>query len=79
MADETLFPNVIHLGKKSRKEIKKYKKGYGKMFMEVQQILERAKANAPAGEEILPVVVIHKKKIKKGIVPGAPSALNFNF
>jgi len=71
--------NVIHLGKKSRKEIKKFKKGYGKMFMEVQQVIERAKTTAPAGQNVLPMVGLFRKKIKKGAVPGAPHVQNFNF
>jgi hypothetical protein len=79
MKDNAQFPNVIHMGKTSRKAIKKYKKGYGKMFMEVQQVAERAKATAPAGENVLPIVVLHRKKIKKGAIPGAANALNFNF
>jgi len=65
MSNNSQVSNVIHLGKKSRKEIKKYKKGYGKMFMEVQQVLDRAKATAAAGENVLPIVVLHRKKLKK--------------
>jgi len=33
MKDNSQPVNVIHLGKKSRKEIKKFKKGYGKLFL----------------------------------------------
>jgi len=67
MKDNSQSVNVIHLGKKSRKEIKKFKKGYGKMFMEVQQVIERAKSTAPAGQDVLPVVGLFRKKMKKGV------------
>ena len=70
-------PNVVHLGKKSRKEIKKYKKGVGSMFMEVQQLLAKAQANAKPGEEVVPIVVLHKKKQKKKSVILNSNILNF--
>jgi DNA primase catalytic subunit len=78
MKDNQQFPNVIHLGKKSRKEIKKYKKGIGTMFTEVQQLLEKAKANAAPGEDVIPMVAIHKRKMKKGAYPGTPNYPIFN-
>jgi len=71
MKDNSELVNVIHLGKKSRKEIKKFKKGYGKMFMEVQQVIGHAKKTTTAGEDVLPIVVLHRKKIKKGAVPSS--------
>lgn len=59
--------NVTHLGKKSRKEIKKFKKGYGKLFLEVQQVIDRAKSTAPAGNDVLPVVVSFRQKNKNSV------------
>lgn len=58
-------PQVIHLGKKSRKEIKKYKQGIGTMFMEVQHVLSQAKQQVGPEKEVLPIVVVHRKKKKK--------------
>ncbi len=58
-------PIVIHLGKKSRKQIKKYKKGIGSMFMEVQQIIARTNAQTPAEDEVVPMVVLHRNKKRK--------------
>jgi hypothetical protein len=67
MKDNAQSPNVIHLGKKSKKEIKKYKQGVGTMFTEVQQVLTQLKSNAGPGENVQPMVVIHRKKRKKGL------------
>lgn len=58
-------PHVIHLGKKSKKDIKKFKKGHGSMHYEVQSVIARAKEQlADSGKEPLPVVVTHSKKKK---------------
>ena len=70
--------NVIHLGKKSRKEIKKFKKGYGKMFMEVQQVNESAKTTVFVGLYVLPKVGHFRKKVKTGAVPGATHVQKIN-
>ncbi|MFN0203308.1 MAG: hypothetical protein ACKVTZ_17405 [Bacteroidia bacterium] len=77
MKEDTLFPNVIHLGKKSKKEIKKYKMGIGTMFMEVQHIVSQAKTQAGAEHEILPMVVVHRKKKKKGLFSQGSSLFKF--
>jgi len=55
---------VIHLGKVSRKQINKYKKGYGKMFTEVQQVVAKAKREQ-LGSTVVPSVVVHRRKGKK--------------
>jgi len=68
MKESMQAPQVIHLGKKSRKEIKKYKQGIGVMHMEVQHVLAQAKAQAGSEKEVLPVVVVHRKKKKKGLL-----------
>lgn len=68
MKDSLQAPHVIHLGKKSRKEIKRYKQGIGTMHMEVQHILSQAKTQAGPEKEVLPVVVVHRKKKKKGLL-----------
>ena len=58
-------PHVVHLGKKSRKQIKKYKKGFGAMHYEVQHIVSQAKEQLGTEKEVLPVVVVHRRKKKK--------------
>ena len=58
-------PQVIHLGKKSRKQIKRYKQGIGAMHMEVQQLIAQAKQELGEEKDVLPVVVVHRKKKKK--------------
>jgi hypothetical protein len=55
---------VIHVGKVSRKQINQYKKGYGKMFTEVQNIVAKAKRDNP-GSVVVPSVVTHRKKGKQ--------------
>lgn len=65
MKEQTVSSHVVHLGKKSKKQIKKYRKGYGSMYEEVQQVLARAKSNANAGESVVPMVVVHHRKKKK--------------
>lgn len=56
-------PTVIHLGKKSRKDIRNYQQGVGTMFIEVQQLVEKAREST--GKNVLPLVVVHRKKRKK--------------
>ena len=67
MAKDAANPTVIHLGKKSRKQIKQYKKGFGNMFMEVQHLVTNLKAKAGPNTDIVPTVVVHQKKRKKGL------------
>jgi hypothetical protein len=55
---------VEHLGKISRKQINQYKKGYGQMFMEVQNVVAKAKRDNP-GSTVIPSVVVHRRKGKK--------------
>lgn len=61
-------PVVIDLGKKRRKAIKDFKRGRGKVMDEVQQAVEEARAGLGAaadGKEIVPVVIIYQKKVKR--------------
>lgn len=76
MKDSFESSQVIHLGKKSKKEIKKYKQGFGAMHMEVQHVLGQVKTQA-GDQSVLPIVVVHKAKKKKGIL--AKGARVFDF
>ena len=58
-------PHVIHLGKKSRKQIKKFKKGYGAMHHEVQSVIAQANEQVGPDKEVLPIVVTHGRKRRK--------------
>lgn len=55
-------PIVIHMGKKKKKQIKKYHKGKGSMFEEVKATIEQLKKQYQDTNSIQPVVVISKKK-----------------
>ena len=65
MKEGSLSAHVVHLGKKSKKQVKKYRKGYGSMYDEVQHVLAKAKTNAAPGENVVPMVVVHHRKKKK--------------
>lgn len=65
MANSAPIPQVVHLGKKSRKDIKMYKQGIGTMHLEVQQLVAHSKEMLGGGKEVMPIVVIHRKKNKK--------------
>ncbi len=58
-------PHVVHLGKKSKKQIKRYRKGYGSMFNEVHGVVSQTKAEYGDEKQILPIVVVHRRKKKK--------------
>jgi hypothetical protein len=60
-------PAIIHLGKKSRKQIKKYKQGLGTMFLEVQHVLANAQTQTESNTSVVPTVVVHRRKNKKGL------------
>lgn len=65
--------NVVHMGKKKKKEIKKYRRGYGEMHLEVEHIIEQAKSIYGEDKEIVPIVIVHKRKGKK---KGLPESIN---
>ena len=65
-------PIIIDLGKISGKKAKQLKKGQGLYVSEVQPAIAQAVAklgDALAGKEIVPVVVLYKKKPSKGRFP----------
>ena len=68
--DETLTtPIVIDLGKTKTKRIKDLKKGKGKLVDEVNDVIEdvRARLGADAtGKQLVPVVLIYRKRDKRG-------------
>lgn len=66
--------NVIHMGKKKKKEIERYQRGFGKMHMEVQHVVEQAKALYGEDKEIIPIVIVHKRK---GGGSSSPKTVNF--
>jgi hypothetical protein len=56
-------PTLLKVGKRKAKEIKDLKKGEGKLMDKVKSAV--AQVSAAGGKEIVPVVIIYRKKAKK--------------
>ena len=62
-------PIIINLGKKKRKQIKRLKKGRGKLWRDVIDVIDEvgAQMNSDSeGKTIVPVILIYKEKPKWG-------------
>jgi hypothetical protein len=77
-------PVIVDLGAKSKKAINKLKCGDGKLMNEVEQAVELVRSNLDdhdKNKQIIPVLVIYRKKRKRGSFPCSPlsafSPLNF--
>lgn len=71
-------PVIVDLGKKSKKAIKKLKKGEGPLPLEVEEAIHQVGLRlAGSGKHIVPVVVIYGRKRKRTGLPSLPfSPLN---
>jgi len=70
----TIAPIVVDLGKEKSKTLKALKNGEGKLMEDVARVVEEVRAKSPelAGKELVPVVIIYRKKPKgncRGILP----------
>jgi hypothetical protein len=66
---ERPLPIVVNLGKQSSKRIKELERGEGKLVSEVQDTLAGIRASLgeqAASKELVPVVLVYKKKLKNG-------------
>ena len=66
-SDETT-PIVVDLGKKTKKSIKKLKKGSGKMVVEIQEAMDAVRARLPEADKhkvVVPVVMFVERKLSK--------------
>ena len=80
-AAKTTLPVVVDLGKRSRKDIKKLGNGEGKLMLEVELAVEQARSRLSEEDKnkvFVPVVIIYRKKEKRGIFP-IPPLSPFNF
>jgi hypothetical protein len=74
-------PVIVNLGKKTKKEIKKLKKGSGKLLEEVADAMDEVRARLPEadkGKQIVPVVMFVERKAKKlmgGKFPFSPLSM----
>ena len=70
----TITPVVVDLGKQKSKTLRALKNGEGPLMLDVARVLEevRAKSKELASKELVPVVVIYRKKPKRksrGMLP----------
>jgi hypothetical protein len=71
-------PIVVNLGKKTKKAIKKLKKGEGKMVEEIQLAMNEVRSRLPEGEKnkpLVPVVMFVERKMKKSKLPFSPLSM----
>ena len=71
-------PVIVDLGGKSRKAIKKLKKGRGKLMADVDQAIEEIRSRLPDDHkngQIVPVLVIYRKKRRRGTRGSLPFPL----
>ena len=74
-------PVIVDFGSTSKKKINRLKDGQGPLMREVEDAIEQVRASLPdsaKNKQIIPVLVIYKKKQKRGgVFPRSPlSALN---
>ena len=65
---EVLAPIVVSIGKKSKKQIKRLKRGKGRAMSEVMDVVAQVQANlgAQAADKIVvPVVVVYRTKPRR--------------
>jgi hypothetical protein len=64
----TTAPIVVDLGKQNSKTLRALKNGEGPLMEDVAGVLEevRAKSSELAGKELVPVVIIYRRKPKDG-------------
>jgi hypothetical protein len=61
-------PVVIDLGKARKRNIRKLKRGRGKLYEETQDVIDEVREGLgpdAAGKEVLPVILVYKQKRKK--------------
>ncbi len=62
---ESEAPVVIDLGKKRRKQIKKLRKGSGKLMDRVATCIQELKSSGSISQSAQPVIIVVKQKKKK--------------
>lgn len=64
--DSNEAPIVVNLGKAKRKQIKRMKKGKGRLMEEIQLTLEEFKRDQAAdGRDVVPIVFVVREKREK--------------
>jgi hypothetical protein len=63
-------PAILEVGKHTSKDIRRLKKGEGKLYDKVQSALAQANGSTSPGKEVLPVVILYRqraRRAKKGL------------
>lgn len=58
-------PIVVDLGKQTNKRIKQLKRGSGRLIDRIDGAMTQAASRVPQGKEIVPVVVVFRKKDRR--------------
>ncbi len=64
---ETAPAVVVDLGKKSRKKVKKLRKGKGPLLEDVDDAIAQLRSDGSIGEDAVPVIVVVRQKEKNPI------------
>ena len=64
---ETAPAVVVDLGKKSRKKVKKLRKGKGPLLEDVDDAIAQLRSDGSIGEDAVPVIVVVRQKDKNPI------------
>jgi hypothetical protein len=62
-------PIVVDLGKVSRRRIKRLKRGEGPLRVEIDEVMERIRAQLDpelSGKTLVPVIVVYRRKRSQG-------------
>lgn len=68
-------PTVLDVGKRTSKDIRRLKKGEGKLYDKVQSAVAQANGSTSGGKEALPVVILYRQRVrraKKGLAVLGP-------
>lgn len=65
---EVSQPIILDLGKQTRKRIKRLKKGRGKLWFEVENVIDEVSTtlgDEPGGKIIVPIILVYRRKPKR--------------
>jgi hypothetical protein len=64
MASKVTAQNLVHVGKRKKKDFKKLGKGDGPLMDEVTSAVARAQVSE-GGKEVVPVVIVYEQKPRR--------------
>lgn len=60
-------PIILDLGKKSRKQIRRLRKGRGKLMDRVASVIDELKADGSIKDSAQPVIIVIRQRAKTGL------------